>query len=493
MSNAPQRPNILVILTDQHRWDCLGAAGNEQVRTPHLDRLAGDAVHFTHSSCPHPICTPSRYSLLSGLYLHQHGGQTNRSTLAPGIETFPRALRRAGYRTKAVGKMHFTPTYLDVGFGELELAEQAGDGRLDDDYHRELRAEGLLDADDLLDQRQEFRQRAPRRYWETFGARPSTLPEAWHSTTWIAERALQALARWTDPGNLLMVGFIKPHHPFDPPEPWASLYDPAEITPLPGWTDAVADHDRAYHRGYFPNDDLTEATLSQAAALYYATISQIDHHVGRMIDLLKSRGQYDNTLIVFTSDHGEYLGFRHMLLKNGHLYDPLVRVPLLVKFPGQQWAGTARQTLASLIDLAPTILAVAGLDPPRTMGGLDLADASADRPVAFAEGRPGRMYMARSRSHKLLLARDPAESLFFDLAEDPFESTNRFDDPASQALVQDHRQALANWLMFDAPTPSYLDEQAPTIDGANVPSPHDDHRRQMLAYFEEHLAAYLRP
>ena len=131
-------PNVLIIQADQFRADCFGAAGHPDVRTPHLDRLAGDGVRYRNAYCTFPVCTPSRYSLLSGLHVRQHAGWTNRCTLAPGIDTFPRALRRAGYRTAAVGKMHFTPTYLDVGYDRLELAEQDGPGRYDDDYHREL-------------------------------------------------------------------------------------------------------------------------------------------------------------------------------------------------------------------------------------------------------------------------------------------------------------------------------------------------------------------
>ncbi|HEU5317637.1 MAG TPA: sulfatase-like hydrolase/transferase, partial [Chloroflexota bacterium] len=149
-----ERPNVLVIMTDQFRWDCLGLGGqgNPDVKTPHLDRLARDGVWFPTTFCPLPVCTPSRYSLLSGLYVHQHGGWTNRCTLTPDIPTFPRRLREAGYRTRGVGKMHFTPTYLDVGFEALELAEQNGPGRYEDDYHRELMEAGLVPATDLIDQ-----------------------------------------------------------------------------------------------------------------------------------------------------------------------------------------------------------------------------------------------------------------------------------------------------------------------------------------------------
>ncbi|HEY65622.1 MAG TPA: sulfatase-like hydrolase/transferase [Caldilineae bacterium] len=488
MTSPSTHPNILLIHTDEHRWDCLGPYGNSQIRTPHLDRLAADAVRFDNCFCPYPVCTPSRYSLLTGLYVRQHLGWTNHSTLAPGFETFPRLLRQAGYRTKAVGKMHFTPTYLDVGFEEMELAEQDGDGRLDDDYHRELMAHGLIDAIDLIDQRAEFRRRAPASYWETFGAQPSDLPEEWHSTTWIADRAMRALEEWTDSGNLLMVGFIKPHHPFDPPEPWIRMYDPKEIDPLPGWLDVEPERDRAYHAGYFPNHELTEATIRRITAYYYATISHIDHHIGRMIELLKRKGLYDDTMIIFTSDHGDYMGFHHMILKGGHMYDPLMRVPLLIKFPGNQGAGTTRDTLVSLIDLAPTILRQAHIEPPACMRGLDLADPTADRPMIFAENRRGQVYMARSRTHKLILSHDPDQCLFFDLDRDPLELTDHFQDPTYQPLIREHCEALARWLMFDAVPPTYLDERAPCIDQPNVPDPDDDHRQRMLAYFERKIA-----
>ena len=458
-SESPNRPNVLVIYCDQWRWDCLGAAGNTQIHTPHLDRLAADGAHFANSFCSLPVCTPSRYSLLSGLAVHQHLGWGNRNTLPPGIETFPRALRRAGYRTRAVGKMHFTPTYLDVGFDDLELAEQNGAGRYEDDYHRDLMARGLVDANDLIDQEREFRSRAPREYWQTFGAQTSNLPEEWHSTTWIGDRAVQALERWDAGGaHLLMASFVKPHHPFDPPAPWDRMYDPDSLSLLPGWVDEQPERDRAYAPGYFRNDDLTAPALRRVMASYYATISQIDHHVGRMLDLLQQRGLYDRTLVVFTADHGEYLGFHHLLLKSGQMYDPLSRVPLIVKFPVQASAppGTTRHLLASNVDMAPTILRQCGIDPPAIMSGLDLADPGAGRPIVFAENRRGGSYMARSPHHKLLLSRDSRQSLFFDLTADPFELRNRLDDPEYQPLVDELREALVRWMLFETPTPSYL-------------------------------------
>jgi arylsulfatase A-like enzyme len=172
----PKHPNILIIHVDEHRIDCLGAYGNADIKTPHIDRLAADGVRYDNSFCPFPVCTPSRYSFLCGQYVHEHRGWTNRDTLAPDIETFPKILRAAGYRTKAVGKMHFAPTYLDVGFSELVLAEQDGPGRWDDDYHRYLMRHGLVDRNDLEDQLvREYRGYAPKEYWDTCGALVSNL------------------------------------------------------------------------------------------------------------------------------------------------------------------------------------------------------------------------------------------------------------------------------------------------------------------------------
>src|SRR5262245_54936347 len=110
------KPNILVVIVDQHRADCIGACGNRDVRTPHIDALAADGVRYANTFCCYPVCTPSRYSMFSGMYVHDHGGSSNRATLRSDIDTYPRTLRGAGYRTTAIGKMHFTPTYLDIGF-----------------------------------------------------------------------------------------------------------------------------------------------------------------------------------------------------------------------------------------------------------------------------------------------------------------------------------------------------------------------------------------
>jgi len=379
--------------------------------------------------------------------------------------------------------MHFTPTYLDVGFSEMELAEQDGPGRWDDDYHRYLRQLGLVDANDLEDQRSEYRKGARSIYWDTFGALPSNLQEKDYSTTWIAERAMETLQKWTpDQPALLMVGFIKPHHPFDPPKPWADMYDPEKISLLPGLTPQTFPYDV---RGYFTNSNLTEAAVRRCAAYYYASISEIDHQVGRMLALLKSKGLYTNTTILLTSDHGEYLGFHHQLLKSGPMYDPLAKVPLIVKLPGNRNAGSIMNKLVSNIDVAPTILKMAGCQVAPAMKGLDLTDPSATREIVFCE--TGENVMARTLTRKLLYnARDPARSLFFELEHDPLEMTNAYAMPAFKNDIETLVKAIEAWRP-NAPGRAYLDENAPQIQQPNVPAHNQTHREEMIEYYSRKM------
>jgi len=485
--NVPSRPNILLIHADQHRFDCLGAYGNPDVRTPNIDALAAEGVAWTNSFCCFPVCTPSRYSLLTGLYVHQHLGGTNHSTLPSGLPTLPRLLRRAGYDTAAVGKMHFTPTYLDVGFERMRLAEQHGPGRWDDDYHRHLMAVGLADRIDLIDQEAEFRRRAPGAYWDRLGTAVSDVPEEHHSTTWIGDRAVEEIGRWSPDGaHLLMVGFIKPHHPFDPPAPWDRMYDPGALALPAGWTERPLPQDTAFSRGYFRYADMTEASFRRVLAGYYANISHIDQQVGRMIDAVRARGLDARTLVVYTGDHGDYMGCHHLALKGNHMYDPLVKVPLVIRRPGGP-AGEVSDALVSNVDVAPTLLAAAGCEAPPEMAGLDLAARREGREVVFAEA--GREVMARTRTHKLLLCRDRTQSQLFDLRADPHEMDNLIARPEAARVLADLTDRLTRWSLFEAAAPVHLDERAPRIAADNVPDLDDDHRERMQAYFREKLAS----
>lgn len=484
--------NILLIHADQHRMDCIGVYGNPDVQTPNLDQLASDGVLYHNTYCTLPVCTPSRYSLLTGLHVQEHQGWTNRSTLNPEIETLPDLLKKAGYRTKAIGKMHFTPTYLDVGLEELILAEQDGDGRWDDDYHRDLMQNNLVDAIDLEDQRQEYRKNALESYWNSFGTKTTNLPDDFYSTNWIANHAVETIKNWGESNNFLMVGFIKPHHPFDPPQKWVDLYNPANLNLLPGWIDQALGHDTAQHKGYFPNNSLKETALRKSMAYYYASISQIDFEIGRMIEVLKKKGLYENTLIIYTSDHGEHLGYHHQLLKGGYLYESIMKIPFLIKYPKGYHAGSERSDLISNIDVAPTVLNSVGLEIPTTMSGVNLRDTSVQRRYVFAHAWLGSQAMARSDRYKLILNKN-GPSLFFDLEKDPLELNNLFLDADYQNEIRAHQQAILDWQGTDnLAAENYLNLDAPVILQPNVRTYNDGHRDTLISYFKRKMMKYQR-
>jgi arylsulfatase A-like enzyme len=267
---------------------------------------------------------------------------------------------------------------------------------------------------------------------------------------------------------------------------------------MPGWTDATPPHDVEFSAGYFRNADLTLPALRRVMAYYYATLSQIDFHVGRMIERLKRRGLYENTLIIFTSDHGDFMGHHHMILKGGLMYDPLVKVPLIIKWPagaGQGRAagaapparGSASDALVSNVDVAPTILKQAGCPVPPTMRGLDLA-GNERRDVVFCEVSGYRQLMARTAAHKLILRDAREKSLFFDLGADPLEMNNLYGRPEQAAEIARLTKAVEEWRGPPAAPPNYLDENAPVIGRPNVPRRDDNHRQEMIAYFQQKMA-----
>ncbi len=481
--STPGPPNVSVIVSDQHRWDCLQGSANAEVATPNLHALARDGTTYDNAFCAFPVCTPSRYSLLSSLYAHQHTAGDNGATLPSGTVTFPDRLRRLGYTTAAVGKMHFRPTYLDVGFDTMVLAEQHGPGRYADDYHRYLRDRGLYDRVDLWDQVPEYRARAPREYWESFGALPSDLSEKDYSSTWIADRAIEQIDGWNGAANLLMVSFIKPHHPFDPPKPWDARYDPNSTSVLPGWTESVPELDARRGGGYFPNARLTDRAMRRITAFYYATISHMDHQIGRIVDALRRRGYYDDAMVVYCSDHGELMGFHHMILKHNYMYEPLVRVPLIVKRPGEVAVERHSDNLVSLIDLAPTIVAQAGGSVPTAFTGRAL-DSPNPRRYVFAESYDEKMI--RTSRYKLLYMREVDQRQLFDLQKDPMELNNLYEEAAG--VRRDLEQLLFDEVLFGAGSHVHRDSSAPTSPTSNAVVESDATHASQESYFRRRMA-----
>lgn len=454
------RPNVLLITADQLRYDCLGVAGNRVIRTPHIDALARSGINFENAYTPATICVPARQSILTGQTPSAHGAMTVRSAIPEGRDTLVKRLRDHGYDTAAVGKMHFWPVYADYGFDHMELAEQDGPGWQIDDYHAGyLKERGLVDQWDLWDQQEPYRKEAPASYWEHYGATASELPDEHYHTTWIADRTIAWLeARDPDEPFFAWASFIKPHHPFDPPRPYDTLYDPQEV-PLPSrdelWQSKPLLTELGDPRlGYFDTRSMREDDLRRVIAMYYGLITHLDHHLGRIVAALERLGLAETTTVVFTSDHGDYLGQYGLFLKHPNVpYDPLARVPLIVRPAGArpETLGTRARALVSTMDLLPTVLAGAGIDVPAYVQGRDLSSVLDDpatvlnEPV-FVETGPYRA--VRTERYTAIHAGTTGTTELYDAIDDPHQTRDL--SAELPEIVEQHRRLLLDQAIASA-------------------------------------------
>ncbi|MDY4610564.1 MAG: sulfatase-like hydrolase/transferase [Sphaerochaetaceae bacterium] len=474
--------NVLVIFVDELRTDALSMYGNKQVLTPELDKLSSGGTVYSNHFCSCPICTPSRFSMLSGLYATEHSVWENKGTLKEVIDTYPKIMRRNGYKTVAIGKMHSSPTYLDVGFDKMLLSEQDGDGRFEDDYHEFLYEHCRADTTDIIDQRAEYRMLAGGEYYTSFGCRVSNLEEPYHSTSWVTSNVIKELQQWTGEGNFLFASYIKPHHPFDPIERFVDLYAGRRMEILPGYTSEVPKFDYQYDKGYFDNATLSEDILQRMTLYYYANISHIDEGISEMIYILKQKGLYDNTLIIFTSDHGDYMGFHHMALKQNHMYDPLMRIPLIIKRPGQTESSCVME-FSDNTQLAHAILSEIGLEDGLRMNHTDL-DAKREYLYGMYKHRLGdseeNAYMVRSERYKLLVTGNVDNYQLYDLFEDPYELMDVSKKQEFADILNKLFAHLFNQLCFSNPPMNYYNPKAAIISKS----------REAIAQQSEKLGKY---
>jgi len=458
-------------MTDQQSWNALGAV-NPAVKTPWLDRLAARGILFDQAICQCPMCIPSRYSLTTGLYPSQIGVRNNAQAIQDSrdlpIPTLWERHRAAGYHTIGAGKTHWTIAPNPArgirevvpgtfGFAERYIARMPGG------HDREPGAIYFGDAD------QQPQRMAEIRAWNReagyggegiAGYRGRTLPGDGSNLreAWLTDRTLEALDRAASSGRPwhCYLSFDAPHAPLYAPEAyeaWYSLDDIPDV-PLPPDRSVLTDH--------FPNLPHTEDALQDWLALpprerrratlrYYALCSYVDAQFGRVLDYLERTGQADNTLVVFTSDHGESLGARYRFSKYS-LYEDSLRVPLILAGAGVpvERRGTRDSRPAALTDLVPTLLAATGLEVPPELPGENLL-APAERTAAFSEMHGNGSddvlrapaYLWRTAEWKLILffdsdhasarrSRAPLRGELYHLARDPHEGNNRFDDPDVQ-------------------------------------------------------------
>ncbi|HEV2065656.1 MAG TPA: sulfatase-like hydrolase/transferase [Thermomicrobiales bacterium] len=471
-----KQPNILLITSDQQHWSALGAL-NPRISTPALDRLAREGTRFDRAYCPSPVCSPSRSSIITGMYPSTHGCWTIGVKLAEDVPTVGERFQEHGYHTSLIGKAHFQPlastpeqTSLECqpilrdlefwrgfsgpwyGFEHVEVARMhADEAHAGQHYGLWMEEKGFTNWRDYFQTDPPARGTPTREHaWD--------LPEEYHYSTWTAERTIAGIERAVAEGTpfLSWASFHDPHPPYLVPEPWASMYDPADMESgilVPGELDAMPCHHRltqeetpdfsAWRETRFSNHGfrshrVKEAQLRKDMAIYYGMTSFMDQQIGRILDSLDRLGIADNTIVVFTTDHGHFLGQHGLFHKGAFHYEDLIRLPFLVRAPGQVPEGTESEAIQSLVDLAPTFLEVAGIPVPGIMQGVSQWDvwrgqAESAREWALVENRhqPARLNLRTlvTDRYKVTVYRGSDYGELFDLHEDPGETCNRWADP----------------------------------------------------------------
>ena len=436
------RPNILWYCTDQQRFDTIRALGNEFVRTPTLDALVAEGGTFKQAYCQSPICTPSRASFMTGMYpsrVHntRNGNDTFPSDAPPLIS---KLLADAGYDCGMIGKFHLqssgkrTEPRLDDGYRYWKFSHAPRDDWPEGhDYAEWVREKG----GDLDAMRESEERLAPE----------------FHQTTWATERAIEFLEEERSEPWMLTVNIYDPHPPFIPPKEYADQFDPEQM-PGPYFQASDLAQQEELKEIDFQNEikDPEGHDAKTKQAQYYAMIALIDDQFARLLKHLDDTGQRENTLVIFTSDHGETLGDHGLVYKGCRFYEGLIRVPLIFRWPGRIKAGLQSDGLVELLDMSATILDAAGLEIPDYFQGKSLLPVleGKESPDHFRDsvrceyfdaldnfftggyGAYGTMY--RRGQYKLSIYHGKKLGELYDLEADPWEFNNLWDSHEHQAL-----------------------------------------------------------
>lgn len=449
-----KRMNILFLMSDQHRGDCIGAAGADFVRTPNLDKLAHEGVIFLKAYSSVPSCLPARTSILTGMSPWK-SGQLGYSNIPDYPSEGPAIFTAAGYRTHAVGKNHFTPMRKTHGYQTVELEEgwytaQKGQEKCDYTLWFEKNAPGKdINASGLG-------------YNDRRGSVCFPFEEYLHPTTWTADRAVDFLKTYNGEAPwLLKVSFQRPHSPYDPPERWYKTYQGIAMpTPVIGsWAEkkygvtdgSFATDVNASHGVFLPND------IIESRRSYDASLSFVDEQLGRVLQSLKERGELENTLILYTSDHGDMLG-DHYMWRKCRPYEGSARIPMIIRWPessGRKFKrGQTRSELVELRDVLPTFLDAAGLPKPSAMDGmsmLDILKGKKWRKMLDLEHsqiyEPDNAWQALTDGrYKYIYFTLTGEEQLFDLKNDPGEQSELSNNKKNEHLIQSWRAKMVQHL-----------------------------------------------
>lgn len=389
------KTNVLIILSDQQRYDTVRYGGFDYMLTPGLDSLAQDGEYYAHAYSGNPVCMPARHDLITGFPARVHGYYGNaegRSIKSYATPTIGRIFSRAGYRTAAIGKMHFSPEREHHGFGEMRLMEELPKRRQNDEYLMYLSRNGFGGIQNPHGVR-------PHIYHIPQEAQQ---PNEFHGSKWVADETIRWLEENEGNPFMVMCGFIQPHPPWNIPKEWDDLYtdtafpEPIEKSRLPFEDES---------KGEWFGDNDTKEQREKIRKAYYTAISMVDRNVERIIGYLKEAGKYENTLIIYTSDHGEMLQDKGYYSKELP-YDSAVRVPLIVKYPKDYQKKGFRDDFVDLLDILPTCLDVCNLKYPEgkeKLFGKSLLEKEEKKYQLAATGTlPLRWVMCCNREYKYI-------------------------------------------------------------------------------------------
>lgn len=456
--SQPERPNIILIITDQQRYETIRSLGYEYMDTPHLDRMVDEGVAFSQCHITAPSCAPSRASLFTGTYPHTTGILKNADAWK---KSWVSDLSNSGYYCVNVGKMHTWPMDTKLGFHERYVVENK-DRFLEERYFYDEWDKGLHARGLVKQQRSIYRLRPD--YRERMGAFEWELPEDMQSDMFVGNMATWWLDTKPKPeGPLFMeIGFPGPHPPFDPTERFIEKYRGKEL-PFPKISrediagqpepfkhlrehNMEVDHDSVVHL-----DDPSDETMQRLWEYYLANVSMIDEKVGEIFESLEKGGYLENSVVFFTSDHGEALG-EHGHIQKWTMYDCITKVPLVAWSPNRFKGGQKVDALCQLMDVGPTVLDLAEVEKPEWMEAETLlpalkGEAFEGRPYVIAEhGRDVLLStvdfvtMIRTKEWKLVQFLDEPFGQLFDLKNDPAEEINLW-DVAEHSLVKAELQA----------------------------------------------------
>lgn len=450
LAASTNRVNILFLMDDQHRGDWVGAAGAQWLITPNLDHLAHEGVLFQRAYSSAPSCLPARAALLTGMSPWGHGCLGYTRIPERFTVEMPRIFTEAGYRTYCVGKNHFSPPRNTHGYQTVMLCEHLNHAA--DDYEKWFAAQ--------LPERkfdQDFAGGNDQR-----GGICYPFDERFHETRWVADQAISFLQ--SHPRNapwFLKVSFVRPHAPYNAPKRWYDRYEGIEIPPpvtgdwARNWygdqpTSFAKDPDAT--RGVVP-----AAEIRQSRRSYAASISFVDEQIGRILEALKERGELENTIILFTADHGDVLG-DNLLYRKTFPVEGSVRVPMIVRWPAQLGLdakrGQLRGELVELRDVLPTFLDAASLPRPPSVEGASLLDTlrgKSWRTMLDLEHsscyQPKDGWVAlMDQSYKYVYYTITGKEQLFDLKDDPYEAHDLASAPASADLVKEWRNKMVKHL-----------------------------------------------